>query len=352
MISKYSNQKQEIKELEIEEAAQEIRKGNLVLFPTETVYGIGANALDEQAVKKIFIAKGRAQDNPLIVHVSNIKMVNDIVENIGILEQKLIEKFWPGPLTIIFQRKESKVIPNVVTANLDTVGIRMPSNEIAQKLIEKAGVPIAAPSANISGKPSGTKVEDIITELDGKVEYILDGGMTDIGLESTVIKVNGEEIDILRPGKITKEQLEEVAKEVKVDKHVLTQVSHDEIVTSPGMKYRHYAPNTKCIMIYGKQEEKMIEKINEVIDEQEKENKKVLVIGREKHLKFYQTEIKWNMGESLEEVAKNIFTLLRKVDKEQVDLVIIEGVGEKGLGLAITNRLIRACAYNYLKINE
>ena len=250
MISKYSDQKEKIKQEEIEVAAQEIRKGNLVLFPTETVYGIGANALDEEAVKKIFIAKGRAQDNPLIVHVSNMQMVEDIVDNIGILERKLIEKFWPGPLTIIFQRKSKEVIPNVVTANLDTVGIRMPSNLIAKELIEKSGVPIAAPSANVSGKPSGTKVEDIISELDGKVAYILDGGLTDIGLESTVIKVEKNKINILRPGKITKEQLEEVVEEVEIDRHVLEKVEQNEVVSSPGMKYRHYAPSTKCMMIY------------------------------------------------------------------------------------------------------
>lgn len=350
MISKYSDQKENINEKEIEEAAEEIRRGNLVLFPTETVYGIGANALDAMAVKKIFIAKGRAQDNPLIVHVSNLKMVEDIVREMNDIERKLIEKFWPGPLTIIFPRKSEKVIPNIVTANLDTVGIRMPSNQIAKKLIEKAGVPIAAPSANVSGKPSGTKVADIINELDGKVSYILDGGFTDIGLESTVIKVTGEEIDILRPGKITKEQLEEVAREVKVDKHVLGQVAQDEAVASPGMKYRHYAPNTKCMMIYSKNEQAMIEKINEVTSNLKKENKKVLVLGKKSHLSSYIAENKWNMGETLEEVAKNMFTLLRKVDKEQVDLVIIEGVGEEGLGLAITNRLIRACAYNYLEV--
>lgn len=233
MISRYSNQKEKIKEEEILEAAEEIKKGNLVLFPTETVYGIGANALDEKAVKKIFLAKGRQQDNPLIVHVSNIQMIEDIVKEIGLLERKLIEKFWPGPLTIIFQRKSKQVIPNIVTANLDTVGIRMPSNLIAQKLIEKSGVPIAAPSANVSGRPSGTKVEDIIAELDGKVEYILDGGFTDIGLESTVIKVERDTIHILRPGKITKEQLEEVAKQVKIDKHVLEQVEQNEVVSSP-----------------------------------------------------------------------------------------------------------------------
>ena len=171
MKSKYADLKENNNLDKIEEAAQFIKEGKLVLFPTETVYGIGANALDAEAVKKIFIAKGRAQDNPLIVHVDSIEMVEKIVKEITPLEKKLMERFWPGPLTIIFKRKSEKIIPNVVTANLDTVGIRMPSNEIANKLIQKAGVPIAAPSANISGKPSGTKVEDIIEEqFNGNLE--------------------------------------------------------------------------------------------------------------------------------------------------------------------------------------
>ena len=284
MLSKYSNQINEIKEEEIQEAADEIIKGNLVLFPTETVYGIGANALDANAVKKIFEAKGRAQDNPLIVHVSDIKMVEEIVEEITDLERKLIENFWPGPLTIIFKRKSNEIIPNVVTANLDTVGIRMPSNLIAKKLIEKSGVPIAAPSANVSGKPSGTNVDDIIEELDGKVEYILDGGSTDIGLESTVIKVDEENINILRPGKITKEQLKTVANQVKVDKNVLGQVKKDEVVSSPGMKYKHYAPNTKCVMVYSKNADKMIEKINEITEQ----NENVLVLAKGEHIDIFQ----------------------------------------------------------------
>lgn len=346
MISKYSNQKNEIKESELIEAAEEIKKGNLVLFPTETVYGIGANALNEEAVKNIFIAKGRAQDNPLIVHVSSIEMLESIVAEIGDIERKLIQRFWPGPLTIIFKRNE--ILPKAVTANLDTVAVRMPSNIIAKKLIEKSGLPIAAPSANISGKPSGTKIEDIIEELDGKVSYIIDGGFTDIGLESTVVKVDGDNINILRPGKITKEQLEQVGKQVKVDKNVLKQVTENDIVESPGMKYKHYAPNTKCIMIYSEDEEKMVNKINQVIENQNEENKKVLVLCRSNNFDKYLTENKWNMGDTLEDMAKNIFTFLRKADKENVDLIIIEGVGNRGLGLALNNRLIRSCAYNYI----
>lgn len=346
MISKYSNQINEIKEKEILEAAEEIKKGKLVLFPTETVYGIGANALDANAVKEIFTAKGRAQDNPLIVHVSSIEMLNSIVKEIGDLERKLIETFWPGPLTIIFKRNE--ILPNVVTANLDTVAVRMPSNVIAKKLIEYSGLPIAAPSANVSGRPSGTKIEDIIEELDGKVSYILDGGLVDIGLESTVIKVEENNINILRPGKITKEQLEKVAEQVKIDKNVLGKVEKDEVVASPGMKYKHYAPNTKCIMVYSENQEKMVNKINEIIKQQQEENKKVLVLCRNDNFDKYTSDIKWNMGETLDDMAKNIFTFLRKADRENVNLIIIEGVGNRGLGLAITNRLIRSCAYNYI----
>ncbi|MCI9177301.1 MAG: threonylcarbamoyl-AMP synthase [Clostridia bacterium] len=348
MVAKYSNQKEKIKKKEIQEAAEEIKKGNLVLFPTETVYGIGANALDEKAVKKIFEAKGRAGDNPLIVHVANIQMVEELVETITPLEKKLIQEFWPGPLTVIFNRKSKEIIPNVVTANLNTVGIRMPSNKIAQELIQMAGVPIAAPSANVSGKPSGTTVEDIIEELQEKVSYILDGGFADIGLESTVIKVVEKQIVILRPGKITKEQLEKVAREVKIDNHVLAKVKKGEKVESPGMKYRHYAPNTNCMMVYGKNTKKMVDKINSITNDLLEQGKEVLILGKKQNLKDYIASEKWNMGENMEEIAKNIFALLRKVDKEKVDLVIIEGVGEKDLGLAITNRLIRACSYNYI----
>lgn len=346
MISKYSNQKNEIKENEIKEAAEEIKKGKLVLFPTETVYGIGANALNADAVKSIFVAKGRAQDNPLIVHVSSIEMLKKIVKEIGDIEKKLIETFWPGPLTIIFKRNE--ILPNVVTANLDTVAVRMPNNIVAKKLIEYSELPIAAPSANISGRPSGTKVEDIIEELDGKVSYILDGGFVDIGLESTVVKIEGENINILRPGKITKEQLEQISKQVKIDKNVLGKVEKNEVVASPGMKYKHYAPKTECMMVYSENQNKMINKINEIVKQQKAENKKVLILCRNQNFDKYISNLKWNIGKTLEDMAKNIFTLLRKADKENIDLIIIEGVENKGIGLAITNRLIRSCAYNYI----
>ena len=191
---------------EIEKASNLIKEGKLVLFPTETVYGIGADGLNEQAVKNIFIAKGRAQDNPLILHVSSFEMITRIAKNINEVEKNLIFKFFPGPLTIILER--TKIVPDVVTGGLNTVGVRMPSNIIAKTLIEKANTPIAAPSANISGKPSGTNIKDIFDELNNKVDCIIDGGNTDIGLESTVVRVIDNKVKILRPGKITKEQLE------------------------------------------------------------------------------------------------------------------------------------------------
>ena len=344
MKSKYADLKQNKDLNKIEEAAMSIKEGNIVLFPTETVYGIGANALDENAVNKIFQAKGRASDNPLIVHISNIDMLDNLAKEVGEIEQKLMDNFWPGPLTIIFDRKER--IPNIVTAGLDTVGIRMPSNEIARKLIEFAGLPIAAPSANISGKPSGTKIEDIIDELDGKVDYILDSGMVDIGVESTVVRVIDNEVHILRPGKITVEDIQSLEIEVVIEKQIMEECKPQEKVMSPGMKYRHYAPNTKCLLVYSEDEDKLVDRVNKEIELE----KDVLVLGRTSNLEKYTTENKLDMGETLEEISKNIFTLLRKVDSYNVDLVIIEGVKKEGLGLAIMNRLIRACEHNYIEI--
>ena len=344
MKSSYINLKEGIDLEKIKEAATYIKNGNLVLFPTETVYGIGANALDEKAVNKIFKAKGRAGDNPLIVHISNLKMLDDLVENVNEVEKKLMDNFWPGPLTIILNKKN--IIPNNVTANLNTVGIRFPSNNIANKLIEMANVPIAAPSANISGKPSGTKIEDIIEELDGKVDCIIDSGMVDIGVESTVVRVIEDKVHVLRPGKVTKEDIEKLGLTVKVEKQIMEEVNKNEVPMSPGMKYKHYAPNTKCIMVYSKDNEKLVNKINEMIEQ----NKNVLILGRTKNLEKYNTKNKLDMGESLEEISHNIFTLLRRVDSYKVDLVLIEGVEKEGLGLAIMNRLIRACNHNYIEI--
>lgn len=319
--------------------AQSIREGKLVLFPTETVYGIGANGLDDNAVRKIFVAKNRAQDNPLILHISNIDMLDRIADNLTELERNIINDFFPGPLTIILKGKEN--IPNSVTAGLDTVGVRMPANKIARDLIEFSGTPIAAPSANISGRPSGTNIQDIFNELNDKVDYILDGGDTKIGLESTVIKVIENKIHILRPGKITYDDLIKYA-DVVIDSHVLGSVENNEKVLSPGMKYRHYAPNTKCILIYSENNDKLIDEIKNF----DKDNN--LIITNDRNLNRFKNAISY--GETLDEISHNIFKILRKVDKENKELVIIEGVKPEGLGLAIMNRLIRACSHNFLNI--
>lgn len=343
MKSKYIDFKGNKNLEELKAPAEAIKKGKLVLFPTETVYGIGADALNEEAVKQIYLAKGRASDNPLIAHISNLEMLEKLVVEVGEIEKKLIQKFWPGPLTIVFKKKP--IVPDIITGGLDTVAVRMPSNNIAKKLIEYSNCPIAAPSANISGKPSGTLVEDIIEELDGKVEYIIDGGKVDIGVESTVVRVIDGTVHILRPGKVTPEAIEKMGIPVYIEKQILGEYEEGEKVMSPGIKYKHYAPNTKCILVYSQDNEKMVEKIQEL-----SKNKEVVILCKNQNIEKYNVQNKLNMGKNLEEISQNIFTLLRKADKYNADLILIEGVEKTGLGLAIMNRLIRACAHEVIEI--
>ena len=214
------------------------------------------------------------------MHIANIEMINNLVKNIGEIELKLMKTFWPGPLTIVLAK--TPIIPKVITGGLDTVAIRMPSNIIARKLIEYSGCPIAAPSANISGKPSGTLVEDIIDELDGKVDYIIDSGKVDIGVESTVVRVVEDTVHILRPGKITPEDIQKLGFEVFIEKQILGEYKENEKVMSPGIKYRHYAPATKCLLVYSKDEEKLVQKINENI-----KGKKAVVICKTQNIDKY-----------------------------------------------------------------
>lgn len=332
----------------LETAGKVIANGGLVLFPTETVYGLGANGLDEEAVKKIYLAKGRKSDNPLILHISDIGMLGKIAKDISDMEFKLMNAFWPGPFTIILNKTD--LVPLATSGGLDTVGVRMPSNEIAKNLIKYAATPIAAPSANISGRPSGTNIQDIYQELSDKVDYIIDGGECNIGVESTVVRVINGIPHILRPGKITAEELKEVAGDVIIDKHILGKLEKDVKVMSPGMKYKHYAPNTECVLVYDKDNIVLQNKIKSIIETSLSESKKVLLMCMSDNVKCFKDEYKdlpiFNMGASLEDVSKNIFTDLRKADKENVDLIIIQGVSSKGLGLAIMNRLLRACNYN------
>ena len=345
-MKKYIDLKSSNDYSDLQEACQIIRSGGLILFPTETVYGLGANGLDEVAVKKIFEAKGRSSDNPLILHISDKEMLNDIATDISEIEHKLMDAFWPGPFTIILNRKP--VVPNIVTASLDTVGIRMPSNEIANKLIAYSGVPIAAPSANISGKPSGTNISDIFDELSDKVDCIIDGGSTDVGLESTVVRVIDGVPTILRPGKITPEDIKIVVGQVKIDKHVFSKLEDGEKVLSPGMKYKHYAPNSKCVLVYSDNNALLINKVNEISSSY----KTPLILSTTENVSKYENKLVIDIGSkyNLDEIAQNIFTDLRKVDKFKPDIVITEGVKQEGVGLAIMNRLVRACSHNYIEI--
>jgi len=315
---------------ELNIAKDELDSGNLVIFPTETVYGLGANAIDAKAVDKIFAAKNRASNNPLIVHLKNKDEITKYaVVNNGI-EQKLIDTFMPGPFTLILQKKD--IIPNNVTCNLDTVGIRIPIDEIAHNLLDMLDYPIAAPSANVSTKPSGTNIFDIIPEFEGKVSYIIDGGDSRIGLESTVCKVIDGVPTILRPGFITREDIENVIGSCNVSKYVMEE-AHGK-VESPGMLYKHYSPTTKCILVSSEKLEEIAEKYNNPI-----------VIGNREinSFKFF------NYGDNLVSIAHNLFKLLREADKLNGEVILIEAVNPAGLGLAIMNRLIRTCEYNYIK---
>lgn len=340
-MTKIIDFKEKIDNESLNEIKETLRNGKLVIFPTETVYGIGANALDSNAVDSIFKAKGRANDNPLIVHISNFKMLDNLVEKPNEIEEKLIDAFFPGPFTLILKKKN--IIPANVTCNLDTVGIRFPENKIAHDIIEYVGLPIAAPSANISGRPSGTNIEDIKDEFDGKVDIIVDGGETTIGLESTVCKVIDGIPTILRPGKITPEDIKSVIGSVAIDKHLFESPNMNEKVESPGMKYRHYAPKTESILIYGENIEKYIYLTNKY------KKGKTIILGFKEHESYFKDYKFYSFGSiyNLDEISHNIFKLLRQVDQEKADLIIIEGVQKEGLGIAIMNRLIRACSFNY-----
>ena len=274
----YYNLKESIDNEELNNIGKLIKSGEIVIFPTETVYGIGANAFDEKAVAKIFKAKGRPSDNPLIVHIADKNTIFEIAKDITDVEQKLIDNFMPGPFTLILKKTEK--IPNIVSAGLDTVAIRMPNNEIAKQIIINAGVPISAPSANISGKPSGTTVADIRNELENKVSAIVDGGESEIGLESTVVKVIDEVPYILRPGKITPEDIKNVIGKVEFGKGVFEKVKDNEKVESPGVKHKHYAPSTPAKMVYSENDVDLTNYINNIIKEY---NGDCVVVGFDEH---------------------------------------------------------------------
>jgi len=335
----------EIHKLKI--AAQVIKRGGMVAFPTETVYGLGSNGLNPAAIKKIFRAKGRPQDNPLILHISGIDELDVLVKEISSQAEKLISKFWPGPMTLVF--KKSRIVPDEVTAGLDTVAIRMPDNPIARMLIRLSECPIAAPSANLSGKPSPTKVEHVIADLSGKVDIIIDGGNTPVGVESTVVDVTRTPPMILRPGGITREQLEEVVGEVQIDPMLNLKNGRPR---SPGLKYRHYSPDAQVIVVEGAPKNR-VKKIMALLKEKKHKGLKVGVMCVDETLKMYKNipnVLSMGREKQPETIAPNIYDCLRVFDLKGVDVILVEGISERGMGLAIMNRLRKAAGFNVIKV--
>ena len=342
--------KYQIDEQVMIQAGEILKQGGLVAFPTETVYGLGANALDEEAAKKTYAAKGRPSDNPLIVHIADVEALDAIVRNVSDKAKRVIEKFWPGPLTLIFEKNDK--VPYGTTGGLQTVAVRMPVNEIALELIRKGGGYVSAPSANTSGRPSPTSAQHVADDLDGKIEMILDGGNVDIGVESSILDMTVEPPMILRPGAITKEMLEEVIGEVTVDKALLTDDS-TEAPKAPGMKYRHYAPKAQLMIVEGDMEE-AVKAIQQIAYEQTRLGYKVGIIATNETVEYYSTGVVKNIGTRSNEnsIAKNLYKVLREFDEEEVDYIYSEAFEGEGLGSAIMNRLEKAAGHHTIQASS
>ena len=324
-------------EKDLKAAANIIKNGGIVVFPTETVYGIGTNALNSNAVKKLYEIKKRSLNNPINLLVSDIKMLEEITQNITPIEYKLIEKFLPGPFTIILKKKD--IIPDIVTAGSEFVGIRIPNNSIAKKLIELAGVPIAAPSANISGKLSGTNLNDIIDDFSNNIDFAIDGGESKFGMESTIVKVIDGIPHILRPGSITPEQIK------KISSDVILEENKNSILPSSNMK--HYQIDTKTLLVYSDDNNKMVNKIEEL----SKQYKEPLILCCKENSAFYSNKtIIIASKDNLEEYSKNLFSSLKNASSLSPDCIFIEGVKQEGLGIAIMNRLLNVCDNNYIEL--
>ncbi|MBZ1348233.1 MAG: threonylcarbamoyl-AMP synthase [Candidatus Nealsonbacteria bacterium] len=344
----------------IQKAVKIIKKGGLVAFPTETVYGLGANALDKNAVRKIFKVKGRPLDNPIIVHIAKIEDLNLLARNIPKDVKILVQKFWPGPLTFVLFKKNA--VPDEVTAGLKVVAIRMPKNKIALEMIKKAGFPIAAPSANLAGRPSPTFARHVFEDFGSKIDLILDGGRTKIGVESTVVDLTVKPFQILRPGGISFEELKKVLPDLRLHPSLLDGTFKGKS-KSPGMKYRHYAPKASLILVNpirdskkwdkvqkgrisnGVEGKEQVLRIQNLIKKYQKQNKKVGVLSSFETKRFYQqADLVLISGsrKNLEQIAQNLFKILREFDKQKVDIILAEGVPEKGIGFAIMHRLKKA----------
>ncbi len=322
-------------------AAALIQKGELVGMPTETVYGLAADACNEKAVAGIFAAKGRPADNPLIVHISDMDMLPRLADNIPELAYALAERFWPGPLTMIFDKKPC--IPEITSGGLSTVGIRMPRHTAALDLIRVSGLPLAAPSGNISGYPSPTKAEHMMRDLDGRIPAVIDGGCCRVGVESTVIAFDDENtVRILRPGGVTRENLLECGCDVIVDPAILNDIAEGEAVRSPGMKYKHYSPSARVILVEGE-----LDSFCRYVEENSGERACALVFdGEEKHLSIPA----YSYGSEDSEQAHMLFGRLRDMDEKQMKEVYVRAPGTEGVGLAVYNRLIRAAGFEVVQV--
>ena len=330
------------------QAASVLRNGGLVAFPTETVYGLGANALDSAAVERIFAAKGRPADNPLIIHIADHAAVEQVAATIPPKAFKLMRRFWPGPLTLVLPKADG--VPDGVTAGLGTVAVRMPDHPIALALIRAAGVPIAAPSANTSGRPSPTRAEHVLDDLTGKVDIVISGGETGLGLESTVLDLTVDPPVILRPGGVTPEQLEEEIGPVLLDPAVQGGES-GTAPRSPGVKYAHYAPRAQVLVVEG-DVLAMQAKIQDLADEFTHDGRRVGIMCGVESRGFYQAPVILEYGsrENLASVASDLFSTLRAFERHEVSVILAEGVSTSGIGLAIMNRLRKAAGGQVVRV--
>jgi len=333
----------------IRSAAHFIKEGGLVAFPTETVYGLGADALNPKAVLALFKAKRRPLDNPPIVHVSDAREVRRLVTEVPPEAEKLMKRFWPGPLTLIFRRSE--IVPDVTVAGLDTIAIRMPRHNVALALIRESGCPIAAPSANLAGKPSPTSAKHVLHDLDGRIDVVLDAGPTSVGVESTVLDLMFDPPQILRPGGTPYETLQNILPRVILHPIALAeQKLQVQKARSPGMMHRHYAPEADLIVVEG-QVPAVVNKVKELVDSYGRSGKKIGVLATDETVSEYKAFAVRSLGSrsDLAAIAKNLFRLLRELDSEDVDVIIAEGIPPKELGLAVMNRLRKASGYNIIK---
>lgn len=331
----------------LKKAGSIIRGGGLVAFPTETVYGLGGDALNSDSSRKIYAAKGRPSDNPLIVHISRWEDLATVARVIPKQAQLLARRFWPGPLTMIFQKTDA--VPLETTGGLDTVAVRFPSHPIAQKFIEESGGFVAAPSANLSGRPSPAKARYVVEDMDGRIDMILDGGDVGIGIESTIIDLSGEVPVLLRPGYVTIEMLRELLPAVEVDPTILDG-DCKQPPKAPGMRYRHYAPKGKLTIVEGERES-VAELINRLCEEGMAQGRKVGVIATSENCPLYKADVVKNVGSRAdeEEIAGNLYNILREFDDEDVEIMYSESLDFGGLGQAIMNRLLKAAGHEVIR---